>query len=266
MTRSPHQASELAERLRARGLEPVPIPAIELAEPGSYEALDAALAHLGRFDWLLFTSANAVDAFHRRLAEVGDPARSLQDAVGRLRIAVIGPSTARALEALGVAVDLVPPQAVAESMASSLKRYALQPDGRATRFLLVRAEEGREVLPEALRGSGADVTVAPAYRTVLPESSVNLVREIFGPGAGGSAWDRGQIDAITFTSSSSARNLLALFDAAGIAMPSGVILASIGPVTSSTLRELGYPPTIESQVASVDALANAVAEALRQRA
>lgn len=236
----------------------MPIPAIELAEPGSYEALDAALADLGRFDWLLFTSANAVDAFRRRLAEVGDPARSLQDAVGRVRIAVIGPSTARALEALGVAVDLVPPQAVAESLAAALKEYAVQPGRRATRFLLVRAEEGREVLPEVLRESGAEVTIAHAYRTVLPESSVELVRELFAGDANG-------VDAITFTSSSSARNLLALFAAAGVAMPAGVVLASIGPVTSATLRELGYQVSVESPVASVEALAESVATALQGR-
>jgi len=256
--RSPHQVSELAERLRARGLEPVAIPAIELAEPSSYEALDYALANLDRFDWLLFTSANAVDAFRRRLSAVGDPASSLQDEVARLRIAAIGPSTARAVEALGVAVDVVPPQAVAESMAASLKEYALQPGGRATRFLLVRAEEGREVLLEALRESGAEVMVAPAYRTVLPERSVELVREIFGA-------DRNGVDAITFTSSSSARNLLALFDAAGIAMPEGVVLASIGPVTSATLRDLGYQVSVESSVASVEALSDVVAVALQRR-
>ena len=123
VTRSPHQASELADALRALGAEPVLIPTIETVEPTSYAPLDEALARLDGFDWLIFTSANAVEAFARRL-----DGRALP--VG-LKIAAIGAATARALEAAGFGVDLVPALAVAESLTEALLPFALQPDGDA---------------------------------------------------------------------------------------------------------------------------------------
>ena len=164
VTRSPRQSSELATQLSALGLEPVLVPAIELAPPSSFDALDAALAQLSSYDWLIFTSANAVEAFHRRLESAGTARRSR----GAVRIAAIGPATARALESVGLAAEVIPPQAVAESLTEALLPHARQADGSATRFLLVRAEDARDVLPDALRAAGAEVTIAPAYRTVVP--------------------------------------------------------------------------------------------------
>lgn len=264
VTRSPHQASVLADSLRALGLEPILVPAIEVAEPTSYTQLDEAMAQLDRFDWLLFTSANAVEAFRHRLqasGEIGANAEAiLRTRSGRgLRVGVIGASTARALAMLGTTADLIPERAVAESFADELVQFARQTDGRATRFLLVRAEEAREVIPDALRRAGAELAIAPAYRTVVAEGSVEAIRAMFHAAEG----DTGaRIDAITFTSSSSVRNLLALCEAAGVTLPSGVLLASIGPITSGTLRELGFEPDVEAAEASVTALAEAVARAL----
>ncbi len=287
VTRASHQGSDLADRLRALGAEPILIPAIATADPSSFAALDAALADLNLFHWLLFTSANAVEAFAKRLphpignatptspetlqtaakgrvphlrdslivAKVGEAPQRFR---GGPQIAAIGPATARALEKIGRAPTLVPPQAVAESLAEALLPHALQPDGTPTRFLLIRAEEAREHLPETLRAAGAEVTVAPAYRTVIPEGSVPLLRELFADTAR-------PPDAMTFTSSSTARNLIALCEAARVPLPAASLRVSIGPITSRTLHELGFPAHAEAPEATVSALAEAVMRTLRAR-
>lgn len=234
-----------------RGLETVVIPAIELAAPGSWCALDAALACLRSYDWLVFTSANAVEAFAERARAMG--------VVSTLpKVAAIGPATARAVaSALGAGVALMPVQAVAESFVEALKPYALRADGSATRFLLVRAEVARDVLPEALVEAGAEVTIAAAYRTVIPAGSVAAVRELF---RSRESWP----DAITFTSSSTVTNLLTLTEAAGVVLPDAVPRISIGPITSQTLREAGMPAHAEAKEASVAGLVEAVVGWLKQ--
>jgi len=247
ITRSPHQASALADLLRASGLEPILIPTIELAPPTTFAPLDAALAHLDRFHWLLFTSANAVEAFATRLPNP----YSLFPAP--CRIAAIGPATARALEAIGLAPTLIPPQAVAESLAAALLPHATP----GTRFLLIRAEAARDVLPETLTAAGAEVTIAPAYRTVIPQDSVPVIRDLF-------AEPQNYPDAITFTSSSTATNLLALLEAAGLSLPPEIQRISIGPITSQTLRDLDLPPHAEAAQPTIPALVEKVVKTLKQ--
>ena len=270
VTRSLRQGSELAERLRALGAEPVLIPSIETVEPASFAALDAALPQLNRFHWLLFTSANAVEVFDRRIrrnpmlsdllaeGEAFTPGGGKQAKLSLpadLRIAAIGPATARALEEVGCRVSLVPPQAIAESLTNALLPHAQRPDGGPARFLLVRAEDGREYLPDTLREAGAEVVIAAAYRTVIPEDSAKCLHALFAHGTQ-------PLAAITFTSSSTARNLVALCAEAGVALPASVLRISIGPITSQTLRELDLPPHAESPEATVSALAQTVIDAL----
>jgi len=258
ITRAPHQASALADALRARGYEPVLVPAIELVPPSSFGPLDAAIADLigeggEGFHWLVFTSANAVEALAARLPAAYPLLPSA------CFVAAIGPATARAVsKLLGREPTLTPPQAVAESLAEALLPYALQADGRPTRFLLVRAEQGREHLPEALRGAGAEIVIAAAYRTVVPQESLPKVRGLFESASS-------YPDAIAFTSSSTATNLLALLDAAGVALPRDVSRVSIGPVTSQTLRELGLPPHAEAAEATVPSLVEALLQVLALR-
>lgn len=252
VTRSQQQSSELAARLRALGLEPVTVPVIEIAAPASFDRLDAALRGICGFDWIVFTSANAVEAVRGRWESAG-----LHDASGPgkpPRIAAIGPATARALAGVGLAANLVPPQAVAESLAEELVRVARRPDGSPGRFLLLRAEEARDVVPDTLRSAGAEVVIAPAYRTVLPAGSAETIRSLFAGPA--------QIAAVTFTSSSTARNLFALCASAGVVLPDYVLRVSIGPITSETLRSLGYPPHAEAPSASVISLAETVRSSL----
>jgi uroporphyrinogen-III synthase len=278
VTRSPHQASALADQLRAVNLDPILIPTIELADPTTFAPLDAALAHLDTFHWLLFTSANAVEAFAKRSAcsavsYPGDTQVPQGFSLGshnpieegalapgvclpsELRIAAIGPTTARALEAAGLSVHLVPPQAIAESLTEALLPHALQPDGSPTRFLLLRAETARNHLPDTLRAAGAHVTIAPVYRTVVPPGSIAAIRHLF---AHQDRWP----SAITFTSSSTATNLLALLEAVGTRLPQEILRISIGPITSQTLRDLNLPPHAEATEPTLPALAAAVVKSL----
>ncbi len=382
ITRAAHQTSALADQLRALGADPILIPTIELAGPTTFAPLDHALAHLDTFHWLLFTSANAVEAFQRRLAgnatdpaspptkpgapglasetwavsatpqapaknsvllsegqspqpkdpdpastptkpgapglasetwvvpatpqapainsvllseeqspqpkdpdpastptkpgapglasetwavpatpqaparnsvllsegqspqpKDPDPASPASTAAPlpppillppHLRIAAIGSATARALASASLPVHLLPPQAVAESLAAALLPHALQPDRTPTRFLLLRAEVARDLLPDTLRAAGADVTIAPVYRNIVSLSSIAAIRQLF------SSRDRWPA-AITFTSSSTATNLLALLEASGLTLPQEIQRISIGPITSQTLRDLEPP-------------------------
>ena len=240
VTRAPHQASALGDALIAHGLRVVSIATIALAPPtDEYAALDREIALLDEYDWLLFTSANAVAVFAERLEDGAVPLSC--------GIASIGAATSKALRDAGFPVKLQAQTAVAESLAK-----ALLPHARDARMLLVRSETGRDVLIDQLTAAGAEVTLAPAYRTVIPPEAVGRLRR-----------ELPTVDAITFTSSSAVSNLFALVESAGLTLPPNVVLASIGPVTSTTLREHGHTPTCESRDASVPALASAVATALR---
>jgi uroporphyrinogen-III synthase len=240
ITRAPHQASELADRLRALGATPILIPTIEIGPPASYAALDAALAALAEFDLVAFTSANAVDAFHQRAEFLG------LKPVPR-RIAVVGPSTARAVEVIGLHIDVVPPTFTAESLAQSLL-----PEASGKHILLVLAEHAPATLSSALTTAGAAVTVTPAYGNRIPATSLAAVTDLFADPAN-------YPDAVTFTSASTAGNLVALLEAAGLTLPGSVLRASIGPITSRALADLGMPPHLEAVESTIPALVNALA-------
>jgi uroporphyrinogen-III synthase len=241
ITRAPHQASELADDIRALGGIPVLIPTIEIGPPGSFAALDAALGSLADFDIVAFTSANAVDAFHQRAQLLG-----LTSAPQR--VAVVGPATARAIAAIGLTAALVAPTFTAEALAE-----ALLPEAPGRNFLLVLAELAPPTLQKSLEAGGGNVTVAHAYRNRIPADSRGAIRSLFADPAG-------YPDAVTFTSASTAANLVALLDAVELKLPASVVRASIGPITSRTLRELGLPPHIEAPQPTVASLTSALAE------
>ncbi len=239
VTRAPHQATELSQSLRALGAVPVEVPVLAIAPPEDFTALDLALGSLAAFDWIVFTSANAVRALVARAAELGRPT-----AAATLSVAAIGRATASAAREAGFSVALVPEHAVGESLAAAL---ALRVAGR--RVLLVRAVVARDLVPDALRAAGADLVIAEAYRNVVPESSIPLLVRAVGQG----------IDAATFTSSSSVTHLAALAAAASIPFPlPGVPAVSIGPITSATLGEHHWPPAVEASRAEIPALIAAV--------
>jgi uroporphyrinogen-III synthase len=276
ITRSTEQSSALAEDLRALGLEPILIPTIELTAPTTYAPLDAAINQLDTFNWLLFTSANAVEAFAHRLSSANTFAAAENrvprgfslgsHATGKggasapgvcllpsgLKLAAIGPATARAIETyLHTTPNLIPPQAIAESFADALLAAATPGD----RFLLVRAETARNILEEHLKRAEYELTIAPAYRTIAPASSIAQLETLFANPANYPA-------AITFTSSSTAQNLINLLKESGLTLPPEIPRISIGRITTQTLRELGYPPTAESPQATIPALAQTVFQSL----
>jgi len=242
--RALHQSSELADALQEAGLEPVIVPVLEIAPPESFAGLDDAIARLSSFDWLLFTSANAVEVFRERFH--GD----LPEA---LRLAVIGNITARAAQKAGFAVTLQPGKATGEGLAE-----ALLPHAAKARMLLVRAAVARDVLPATLEDAGAVVEIAEAYRTMIPAAAPGSLQALFS----GSA----QPAAVAFTSSSSVHHLLQALEAGGLRLPESIVLATIGPITSATLREMGYLPSVEAKEADVISLAKAIASALEQPA
>jgi uroporphyrinogen-III synthase len=241
VTRAPRQASELADRLRDLGATPILIPTIEIAPPTSFAALDAALASLSTFDVLAFTSANAVESFRQRAASLGiTPAPR--------RIAVVGSSTAHAVETLGLEVDIVPAIFTAAATAETLA-----PEASGQRILLVLAEAAPTTLRDRLIAAGAEITVAAAYSNRIPESSLEAITSLFSDPAG-------YPHAVTFTSASTASNLVALLDAAGLTLPAQVVRASIGPITSRALRDLGLPPHVEAADSTIAALAASLAD------
>jgi uroporphyrinogen-III synthase len=246
ITRAPHQASELAERVSALGGTPVLIPTIEIGPPTSFAALDRALGSIESFDLGCFTSANAVEALARR-AELLGIAPKLR------RVAAVGPATARALEAIGLSVDVLPPVFTAESLVERLK-----PEVRGRRVLLVLVENAPRILQVGLTDAGAEVSVAAGYANRIPESSLKAVKALFA--------EAGVYpDAVTFTSASTAGNLVALLTEAGVKLPGEVVRASIGPITSRALRELGLTPQVEAAEPTVAALVQALADYLQSR-
>jgi len=245
ITRAPRQASELAGCLRVLGATPILIPTIEIGPPSSFVGLDAALASLSGFDLIAFTSGNAVEAFHERAKLIGVTALPRQ-------VAAVGPATARALQVIGLHVDVMPTTYTAEALAETLA-----PKASGLRVLLVLAEDAPVILHDALTAAGADVTVAAAYRNRLPEASLVAIASLFGDAAS-------YPDAVTFTSASTAANLVALMAAARLVLPAKVVRASIGPITSRALRELGLPPHVEAAESTIPALAGALAAHFRE--
>lgn len=241
ITRTRQQASDLATQLEALGATPQLVPTIEIAPPPTFAPLDQALAQLETYDWLLFTSANAVQVFaERRSLTPNHPSSSAIPP--NTRIAAIGPATAKALHAIGLPVDLLPPLYIAESFAA-----ALTPHAPAASMLLIRAQQARDILPTALTAAGARLTIADAYCNRIPPDSIPALQHIF-------ASPHHYPHAITFTSSSTATNLVQLLQAANLTLPPGIVLASIGPITSQTLRELGLTPTLEAPQSTIPAL------------
>jgi uroporphyrinogen-III synthase len=240
VTRAARQSGGLRGRLEQQGAEVMLLPTIEIVPPESYAPLDDALREAKRFAWLVVTSANAVRVIGERLTAIGIEVQSL----AHLRCAAVGPSTAEALQSMGLAVEMIPDRYVGEALADALKDQV-----HGQRVLLVRAAVARDVVPDALSAAGAVVTVVDAYRTVVPADAVERAKAIFGTEA--------FPNAVVFTSGSTVTHLLDVLRDAGIAFPPQVACVSIGPVTSSALRDAGLLVAAEAETASLDGLVDA---------
>ncbi len=245
VTRSRAQASKLTAGLEDLGADCLEAPAIRIQPPADgYAALDKAIGGLGDFDWIIYTSANGVEHFFNRLSEAGLDSRSL---CGK-KICAIGSATAQALAAHGIKADVVPDEYRAEGILASM--YGKLKEG--DKVLLPRAAEARSILPEELKRQGADVVVAAAYETVAGEADGRALADELADGT---------IDAVTFTSSSTVKNLLKLLGDNAVELLKNVKIAAIGPITAETCQKNGLKVTVQAQEYTIDGLIKAVKEA-----
>ncbi len=229
VTRAADQAGEFTRLLGSHGAQVFECPTIKIIPPETFTELDAAIAGLASFDWLIFTSFNAVNSFFTRLHDLDLDSR----AIGNCRICAVGPKTAAALAPYGLKADLVPGNYKAEGVVDAFKKLEL----KNTRVLFPKADRARELIPAELQQMGATVVAPVAYRNILPEEL---------PAAALEALVKRQIQCITFTSSSTVENLAAMVgENRLLKLLEGVVIASIGPITSKTCRELGLAVDIE---------------------
>ena len=244
VTRAREQAGSLSDLISDAGGEPVELPTIQIAPPSDGAPLQRAARNLSSYQWLVVTSANAVDALFQALREEGLDTRALAG----VQVAAIGPATADALARYGVRADCVPARYVSEALVDELKGRVKPGD-----FVLhPRAESGREVVVEGLSALGATVHQVAAYRTVVPESAGERARELL---------TNGRIDVVTFASSSSVHNLVELLGG-DITLLNGIAIACIGPITEATARELGLQVQVQTREHTIPGLVDAMIEHL----
>lgn len=242
VTRARTQASDLTARLRALGAEVIEAPAIRI-EPLDPAPLRDALARLTEYRWLVVTSQNAVDLVWSTLRALRLDARAL----GGVRVAAVGPATADALLAHGIAVDVIPERYTADGVAAAMRARG---DVTDTRILFAKADGARETLPASLREQGALVDEIAIYRSVPDADGAVAARE---------ALERGDVDLVTFTSASTVRFFAAAVGADAAARTPAV---TMGPITSDTARALGVRVEAESDEATLDGLVRAVCRVL----
>jgi len=239
VTRTRQQAGALSAQLRVLGADVYELPTIRIEPPTNEREFVGAVVHAHQYDWIVFTSPNGVQAFFEKFFEVRGDAREL----GAPKIAAIGPATAAKVREYRFAVDLQPKEYVAEAVVSAFEEQ--QGSIENLTILIARAEKARDVLPDQLTNLGAIVDVVPVYRTVPETEDVS----------GGIARFKAEgADLITFTSSSTAEN----FHALGLPWPEGMKTASIGPITSQTMRELKMSVDIEAAEYDIPGLVAAI--------
>lgn len=245
VTRPPQQAGPFSEKLRALGAEPVEFPTIGIAPAEDTGPLDQAIAEIASYDWVIFTSKNAVAPFWERLTAAGKDARALAGT----RIGAIGPQTAAGLETIGLLADFVPDTYVAEAVVEQIGDVAGQ------RILLPRSHIARPALVDGLAAKGAIVSEVTAYRTVAGDPSDAAWRRLHDNG----------IDIATFTASSTVRNFIDMLDRddAG-ALLHHALVACIGPITAATAREHGIRVDIVAEEHTIDGLIDAIVRWIQQ--
>lgn len=247
VTRTRQQASDLTARLAELGANVIEAPTIELAAPADIKQIDAALSRAGAYDWIIFTSQNGVSFTRDRLRTMGRDARVF----GNAKIAAIGDATAQAIrDELCLHVDLCPDQFVAEALADAL---ASRGQIAEKKFLMLRADIARPLLRDRLAAGGAaEVNDVPIYETRPATSLPQHLLE---------AIEQREVNWVTFTSSSTARNFVKLLGETYREKLAGVRIASIGPITTATLRELGLEPTIQAETFNIDGLVDSLVKA-----
>ena len=242
VTRARQQASDLVKRLEELGAECLEYPTIEIRAPKDPQPLKQAVAGLSTYDWIVFTSVNGVSYFFEQLFVSGNDVRVL----GHLKTAAIGPATAARLLEFGLTSDIVPETYRAESVIKAFKKENL----KGKKILLPRAKEARPILPQELTKMGAAVNEIPAYETLKAAENMDaLIQQLRDK----------RVDMITFTSSSTVSNFKALLPVADFkALIQDVTVASIGPITSDTAKELGFQVHISAESYTIPGLVDAI--------
>jgi uroporphyrinogen III methyltransferase/synthase len=248
ITRAKSQSDELASALEELGAAIIRFPTIQIVEPSSWAPLDAAIEKLDDYDWIVFTSANGVRYFFRRLSQC-------HKQIGRQVICAIGPATAKALECEDARADVTAKDSRAEGVLAAIIEYAGgEQNLSALRFLIPRAQMARDLLPTELRRLGAQVDSVEVYRNVMPDINRQEALELF---------ERRSIDAITFTSPSTVSNFAALVGKSDLSeLLAGVVVACIGPVTAATADEYGLKNVLQPETQTASALAELLTKAL----
>jgi len=242
VTRAGAQAFGLVEQIEGAGGEVIELPTIEIQAPESFAAFDAAVKNIERYDWLIFTSVNSIAPFLERLRIGGKTVEALHS----IQVGAIGPETAKRLASAGITASLVPERYQAEGILDAVKPEAM----KGKRVLIPRAAEAREILPETLRAWGATVDVVIAYRTALPNVDTAPLAELLR---------QRKIDVITFTSSSTVKNFVRLFDGKNLTeISAGSAIACIGPVTATTAEQAGGRPEIVAAEFTINGLTRAI--------
>lgn len=243
VTRAAEQAAGFSEQLRQRGAVVIECPTISLVPPASWEPVDEALKSLAGFDWLILTSVNGVRFFMARMQELGLGLQQLS----HCNICAVGPKTAEALEQLGILPGLIPDQFTGEGVVAAFQQIDLQ----GKRVLFPKADGARDLIPQQLCEMGAVVVDPVVYRNIIPATLPDTAKM---------ALEQQQLDAAVFSSPSTVRNLAALVGGADQLQQFlvGVVVASIGPVTTRACRQLGLEVGIEPAEATLEDLLQAM--------
>ena len=241
VTRPRAQATGFIDALSVLGADVLPCPTVEIVPPESWAPLDAAIDRLESYDWLVLTSANGVQMFFDRLRERGRDVRALH----RARLAAVGSETAAAITARGLLVEVVPDEFRAEAVAEAMQAAGVA----GARVLLPRAAVAREVLPVMLRAAGALVDEVASYRSVAPQRDMSELRALLTDGA---------VDLITFTSSSTVTNFLALLGADAPTLLADTPAGCIGPITADTARAEGLQVVLQPATYTIAAFSEAI--------
>lgn len=251
VTRALAQSREITAMLESRGSEVIHFPTIEIADPADWSLLDAAIDRISTYDWIIFSSTNAVMRFQQRVAvKRGDPAKLL---AGR-HICALGPTTARAVLAAGLHVEVVAEESLSEGALRAITAHlGGEAKLRGLRFLIPRAQIAKNLLPRELRRLGAHVDAIEAYKTVKPDSSPEKVVELFASGS---------IDAITFTSPSTVINFASLAGLDNLSvLLRNVIVACIGPSTTDAAFKHGLEEVVQPKLYTAESLVESLVRA-----
>jgi uroporphyrinogen III methyltransferase/synthase len=248
VTRAKEQAPEFMEILSSYGAEAVSFPTLEIVPPPSWAELDAAVERIERYDWIIFTSVNGVQSFRKRLASLRKDLRRLKG----ISLCAIGPRTAAEVEAWGLQVDLVPSEFKAEGVLQALDERGIA----GKRFLIPRAKEAREILPEEIQKKGGEVDVVPVYQSVRPDHDPAILETLLRAK---------RVDMITFASSSTLRNFMEILGPERRLWLTGSAIACIGPITAETAREFGLKVDVMPTEYTLPALGESIVDYFRKK-